>query len=139
MRISLASPDLTPIVMHLQSSPIAFLTYIFETILGLSPLLLIGLFVLTAFAVIERSTAHVALMLLLLIVPIFEWVSYRQGQTFGFWRYYITLIPAGAIAGAELVRLAPAANAPTGTYRAAAWRSRVWRVHNCRGDGHRRA
>jgi len=98
---------LTPIAIHLQSSPIVFLTYILETIFGLSPLLLITLFVLAALAVIERSAKRAALILLLLIVPLFEWMSFRQGQTFGFWRYYITLIPAGAIAGAEVVRLAP--------------------------------
>ncbi len=97
-------------VTALQASPLNFLLYVFETTVFLAPLLPIGLMALVALTLAERSPRHVALAGILLSVPVFEWVSYRQGQTFGFWRYYITLIPAAAIVMAEVVRTIRAAH-----------------------------
>ena len=52
----------------------------------------------------------IALLGLLLVVPLFQAYSYRAGQTFGFLRFYISLIPAGVIAACELIRLSPPAD-----------------------------
>lgn len=97
-------------VNAVRASPLNFLAYIVESTVFLAPLLPVGLIALVALALAERSPRYVALAGILLSVPVFEWVSYRQGQTFGFWRYYITLIPAAAIIMAEVVRTTRAAH-----------------------------
>ncbi len=102
-----ASIGQSPVVARLQVSPLNFLAYIFETTIYLAPVFPVALLALFALAVARRETTYLALIAILVSVPVFEWVTYRQGQSLGYWRFYITMIPAVAIAVAEVIRVAP--------------------------------
>ncbi len=93
-------------VQQLRASVVAFGWYVFKITAALSPMLLVALVALVVLSVQRHDTAFLGLIALLLVVPAFQAVSYRSGQTFGFLRFYITLIPAGVIAATELIHAA---------------------------------
>lgn len=105
-------------VQRLRSSLVVFAVYLVKITLALSPLLVAALVALFALAVRRRNAAYLGLIGLLLVVPAFQALSYRSGQTFGFWRFYITLIPAGLIAATELIRGAGSAKIQRWAYTA---------------------
>ena len=95
-------------VQRIHASIPAFAAYILRLFLLLSPLLVGTLIPLAIVAIRRWNRTIIALLGLLLVVPLFQAYSYRAGQTFGFLRFYISLIPAGVIAACELIRLVPA-------------------------------
>jgi hypothetical protein len=92
-------------VRALSESPAALLRYALDLVLSLTPMLLPGVVLLAVVAWRRKDVVPLTLIALLLVVPAFQLLSYRQGQTFGFWRFYITLIPAGLIAWSELATI----------------------------------
>jgi hypothetical protein len=98
---------LLPEIQQVRASVVAFALYLLRLTWFLSPLLLAASVPLAISAVRRRDLVPLGLAVLLAVVPLFQAYTYRQGQTFGFLRFYISLIPAGLIAGCEVVRRAP--------------------------------
>jgi len=93
-----------PQVLALQSSWGVTFRYLLLELGALSPLFL-ALMPLAAFQSLRRRDVALAgLLLLLLVVPLFQLIMYRRGQTFGFLRFYMSVQPAALLLAAYLLR-----------------------------------
>ncbi len=92
-----------PHVMALQKSWGYTLQYLLIQLGNLSPLLLV-LIPIAAFRVLHRRDFALAGMLLLTMsVPLFQLIMYRNGQTFGFARFYMSVQPSALLLAAYLL------------------------------------
>lgn len=85
--------------------------YVIRMTLALAPVLALTIPLLVVNALRRRSAALFALLALLLVIPLAQALLYEHGQTFGFIRFFISLIGAGLISGCELVRRAAGSGA----------------------------
>ena len=93
-----------PQVLALQSSWAFTFRYLLLELSALSSLFL-ALVPLAIFQSLRRrDVALVGLLLLSLVIPFFQLVMYRGGQTFGFLRFYMSVQPTALLLAAYLLR-----------------------------------
>jgi hypothetical protein len=89
-------------VQEMQRSLLATGGYFIRTVGGLSPLFLAATVLGVGRALWKRDAALLGLIAVLLAAPAFQLWSYRSGSTFGFVRFYVSVIPAGLVLAAYL-------------------------------------
>ncbi|MDO8691217.1 MAG: hypothetical protein Q7R39_14620 [Dehalococcoidia bacterium] len=93
----------TPQVQALQHSWVAVLQYGAEMMYRVSPLFTVLTPLLVIGSLVRRKAAVFVMLLISLSVPAFQVYMFRQGTTFGFDRFYISVIPATFILGVTVV------------------------------------
>lgn len=92
-----------PQVVAMRQSWVATVQYGAEMMYRVSPLFVVLAPLLALGGVVRRKMLLVTMLFISLSVPAFQVYMFRQGTTFGFDRFYISVIPATFILGATVV------------------------------------
>ncbi|MBI3684038.1 MAG: glycosyltransferase family 39 protein [Acidobacteria bacterium] len=92
-------------ITNLQNSWLLTFRFLFLNIMALSPLFLCMLPLAVAQAIRRRDVALIGLIVLALVIPLFQLISYRNGGTFGFVRFFFTVQPSALVMGLAIWRV----------------------------------